>query len=96
MRGNESIEDRVVKNAQTRLVVCEIMASRLVVIVEHQATAACNDALGRLRYCQTVDLVEWAIERLYGRESSNVPHFEHAADVSGDDLIRSRKPLNTG
>jgi len=62
MRGNESIEDRVVKDAQTCFVVSKVVASRLVVIVKHQSTAARDDTLWWLRYCQTVDLVQRAVE----------------------------------
>lgn len=95
MCSDEGVEDRVVENAQTCLVIGKMMVSRLIVIIEDQSATSCDDSLGRLCNRQAVNLVQVAVERLHGGEGAHVPDPDHARDVGRDDLVGSWDPLHS-
>jgi len=53
-----------------------------IIVIEDELSSTSDDSLGRCGNCKAIDFVKWAIERLDGDESSNVPNLKHSRDVS--------------
>lgn len=95
MRCDKSVEDGVVEDAQTGILVCQVVIDGLVIIIKDQATASYNNPLGRLRDSQGMDLIQAAVKCLCCRVSSHVPNPDHARNVCTDDLLSASDPLYT-
>ena len=78
MRCHECVEDGVVKDTKARLVIGEVVVSRLVVVVEEHPPTTCNNPFRRLRDSETIDLVRRAVKGLHSCEGAYVPDPEHA------------------
>lgn len=78
MRCHKGVEDRIIEDAKTCLVIGKVVVSRLVVVVEEHPSTTSNNPLGWLSDGEAVDLVRWAVEGLHSRERAHVPDTEHA------------------
>lgn len=95
MSRDESIENRIVKNADASFVVSQVMARWLVIIVKYKLTTTGYDSFWRLCNCKTVDLVQsWTIKSLDRCKSARIPDSKHTRNIRGYDLIRSWHPFN--
>jgi hypothetical protein len=64
--GYKRVEDWIVKDAETCLIVGEVVVSRFVVVIEEHPSTPSDDTLGWRRDSETVYLVCWAVECLHG------------------------------
>ena len=94
MRCDESIEDIIIEYTEARLVICQMVVSRFIVVIEHQSATSCNDPLRRLSDRQAINLVQIAVESLHSGERTDIPHPDHARDIRWDNLVRAWDPLN--
>lgn len=78
VRCHECVEDGVVQDTKARLVIGQVVVSRLVVVVEKHPPTTCNNSLGRLSDSEAVDFIRRAIEGLNSCEGAHVPDPEHA------------------
>jgi hypothetical protein len=95
MGGNESVEDRVVKNTTASLIVSQVMVCRLIIIVELHTSATSNNSFRRLCYCKAIHFVKGAVESLHWGESTHIPDTEHTRNICRDNLVGALHPLNT-
>ena len=93
MSRDKSVEDRIVKDAETGIFVCQMVIDGLIVVIEDQTAAAYNDSLRRLCHSQGMNLIQAAVKSLGCRVGSHVPHTNHSRDICTDDLLSSFDPL---
>jgi len=82
MRRHEGVEGRVVQYAEAGLVICQMVVSRLIIVIEDQATTSRNNSLRGIGHCEATDLIQGAVEGLHGCEGTDVPDAEHTGDIS--------------
>lgn len=82
MRRHEGVEGRVVQYAEAGLVICQMVVSRLIIVIEDQATTSRNNSLGGIGHREATDLIQRAVEGLYCRKGTDVPDAEHTGDIS--------------
>ena len=93
--SDKSVEDGVVENAQTGVLVCQVVINRLIVVIEDQAAASNDNPFRGLRDSQSMNLIQAAVESLGCRVGAHVPHSNHARDIRTDDLLSASNPLHT-
>ena len=81
MSRNKCVEDWIVEDTDTCLVVGEMVVSGLIVIVEEHSSATGDDPLGGGGDRATGQLDSWAVEGLDSQIGTYVPDSEHARDI---------------
>ena len=66
MRRDKRVEDRIVENAQTGILVGQMVINRLVVVVEYKTAPANNNTLRWLCNGKCIDFVQCAVKCLCG------------------------------
>ena len=93
MTSDPCVKDRIIKHTATGPVICQVVISRFVVVIEFHASSTSYNSLGRLCDGKAVDFIERAIEGLNRSERSSIPDSKHARDVSRNDLMSAFHPL---
>jgi hypothetical protein len=81
MSRHKCVEDWIVEDTDTCLVVGKMVVSGLIVVVEEHSSATGDDTFGRGGDSETVNLVSWAVEGLDSQIGTDVPNSEHAGDI---------------
>ena len=95
MGCNKSVEDGVVKNTDTCLVVSKMVVSRLIVIIEKHSATTSNNPLRRLCNWKAIYFVWRTIKSLYSCKCSHVPNSKHSWDICRYDLVRAWHPFDS-
>jgi len=78
MRRDKGVENWVVEDADTGLVIGQVVVRRFVVVKELHRSSTRNDTLGWLRNCHAVNFVQRTVESLDGCECTHIPDSKHA------------------
>lgn len=94
MSRYECVEDRVVKNADRSFIICQVVPSRFVVIVENKFASSSDDSLRGLCHSKTINFVEsWAIKCLNRGKCPHIPHTEHTRNIGRYNLVGAWHPF---
>ena len=89
MCSDESVENWIVKDTNTCLVVGKMMVGRFIVIIKHESSTSCNYSFWMLCQGKTVNLVQRTVKSLNCCECSDIPNSKHTWNISWNDLMSS-------